>query len=122
MSPAPEPSMPNVPVDLYDFIEALTNEYKLFKDLVPEIDPQRILHNSIDFVYDRKSFDMWIRNVDWDLELTRDNCATGHALGDFILRLMTVNGPWFPVYLNGVATGFLSLVKQNFDYAGFRGH
>jgi hypothetical protein len=36
---APDPQHPVVPVDLYDFVDALTNEYKIFKDLVPEIDP-----------------------------------------------------------------------------------
>mmetsp|Transcript_14457 Transcript_14457/g.2372 ORF Transcript_14457/g.2372 Transcript_14457/m.2372 type:complete len:83 (+) Transcript_14457:186-434(+) len=53
---------PTALTDLYDFVPALTNEYQLFKDLVPEIDPQKILHNSIDFIYDRHAFVMWVRN------------------------------------------------------------
>lgn len=65
---------------------------------------------------------MWIRNIDWDLELTRDNCATGHALAEFVVRLMVENGPWFPVYLNAVITELLSLMKANFEYAGFERH
>jgi hypothetical protein len=73
-------------------------------------------------VYDPLSFSMWIRNVDWDLELTRDNCATGPDLVDFILKLWTINGPWFPTYHNGVIHNGLALIKQNYDYAGLVGN
>lgn len=77
MGNPPSLQNPSVPTDLYDFVPALTNEYKLFKDLVPEIDPQKVLHNTLDFLYDRDSYIMWIRNQNWNLELNRDNCATG---------------------------------------------
>lgn len=53
-----EPSLPNVTADLYDFVNILTNEFRLLKDILPEVDPQRILHNTIDFIYDPRSLAM----------------------------------------------------------------
>lgn len=39
LSPPAETSIPNIPVDLYDFLDALIHEFKLLKDMIPEIDP-----------------------------------------------------------------------------------